>query len=94
MLSLLITKGEKMTQARFILDDYTTRVLDVIKGKFGLKNRDAALRKFVHQFGKDFVDPEINVGLLKELDDLTMKHIDKYGYKSMKEKELDTLLNI
>ena len=49
-----------MRQARINLDEYTTRVLDVVKGRYGLKNREDALNKFVREFGEEFVEPQVN----------------------------------
>lgn len=90
--SQFITKGDKMSQARFELDEYTTRVLDVIKGKFGLNNRNEALTRFVHEFGSEFVEPEVDEKFLTELDKATTAHLKKYGYRKMSMKELDKLL--
>ena len=83
-----------MVEARIKLDDYTSRVLDVIKGKFGLKNRSEALKRFSYEFGKEFVEPQPNEWVLKELDDTYDKHINKYGKKKMSQKELNKLLNL
>ena len=58
-----------MTQIRLEADNYTLRVLDVIKGKYGLKNRSEALKKFAKEYGEDFVEPELSdtyVQMLRE----------------------------
>lgn len=58
-----------MTQIRLEADSYTLRVLDVIKGKYGLKNRSEALKKFAKEYGEDFVEPELSdsyVQMLRE----------------------------
>jgi len=85
-----------MTQARFELDEYTTRVLDVIKGKYGLKNRNEALTKFVKEYGEDLVEPKIDESVLREIDAKYEKHIKKYGVEgsNMTLDELDELLGI
>ena len=49
----------KMTEVRLNVDEYSLRVLDVIKGKYGLKNRSEALNRFAKDFGEDFVEPEL-----------------------------------
>ena len=77
-----------MTQARFELDKYTSRVLDVVKGKYGLKNRNEALNKFVKEYGGDLIEPEINENILKEIEEEYNKHIEKNGFKNMQEDEL------
>ena len=81
-----------MTEARLELDNYTMRVLDVVKGKFGLKNRSDALKKIALEIGPNYIEPEPNVRYLKELDAEYAEHKKKYGHKSMSEKELNKLL--
>ena len=66
-LSLLSTKGDDMTQIRLDVDEYTLRVLDVVKGKFGLSNRSEALNKFAIEYGAEYVEPMPNEKFLKEL---------------------------
>jgi len=43
---------KKITQVRFEIDEITKRVLDTIKGKYGLPNRSEALKKFVKKYDK------------------------------------------
>jgi hypothetical protein len=83
-----------MTEARLELDDYTTRVLDVIKGKHGLKNRTEALKKLVEEHGSSYVEKEPNEMVLKELDTIYEAHKKKYGLKKMTDKELNKLLGL
>jgi hypothetical protein len=81
-------------QTRFELDDYTLRVLDVIKGKFGLKNRDEALRRFALENGSEYVEPLIDEAILTELDVTYEEHLKKHKNRTMTEKELDKLLGL
>jgi len=83
-----------MAEARLKLDDYTIRVLDVIKGKFGLKNRSAALNKIALEIGSDYVEQQPNIRYLKELDVEYQEHKKKNGKKAMTTKELDKLLGL
>ncbi len=85
-----------MTQARLELEDYTLRVLDVVKGKYGLKNRTEALNKFVRDYGGEIVEPQINEEVLVHFDNVVREHEEKYGknWKGMTEKELDKLLGL
>jgi hypothetical protein len=83
-----------MTQARLELDSYTMRVLDVIKGKHGLKNRSEALSKFAEEYGDKYVEPKVDEKILKELDKTYEGHIKKHGHKAMSERELDNLLGL
>lgn len=83
-----------MTQARFELNDYSVRVLDVVKGKYGLKNRNEALNKFIENYGDEFVEPEFSDDYLKELDNIVREHRAKYGKREMSMDELDKLLGL
>ena len=87
-------KGDKMTQARLEMDDYTVRVLDVVKGKFGLKNRSEALKTLALEVGSDYVDLAPNEMALKELDAIYESHKKKYGNRRINDKELKSLLGL
>ena len=92
--SPFVIKGDIMVQARLELDDYTIRILDVIKGVHKLKNRSEALNHFVRDFGQKIIEPKVSEKILKELDRDYKEHIKKHGYKSMNEKELNKILNL
>jgi len=49
-----------MTQARFELTGYSTRVLDIVKGKLGLKNRNEALNAFIQMHEDKYAEPEFS----------------------------------
>jgi hypothetical protein len=83
-----------MVQAIMKLDDYSARVLDVVKGKYGLKNRNDALNKFIMEFGSEFVDVPVDEKYLIELDNKIGNHYNEFGTKGMTEKELDEVLNL
>ena len=83
-----------MTQARFEIDAYTARVLDVIKGKYGLKNREEALKKFVEEHGPQYTQPFADEEIVREMDILLMDHKKKYKARSMSEDDLDELLGL
>ena len=71
-----------MKEIRLNVDEYSFRVLDVIKGKYGLKNRSEALNRFAKDFGEDFVEAELNPEYLTHLDELIKdyeKNSNKYN---------------
>lgn len=76
------------------MDDYTARVLDVIKGKFGLKNRSEALKKLALEAGNDYIELAPNEMVLKELDEIYESHKKKYGKRAMSDSELKKLLGL
>jgi hypothetical protein len=81
-------------QSRLEMDDYTARVLDVIKGKFGLKNRSEALRKLALEAGNEYVEVLPNERFLRELDTIYESHKKKNGNRKMNDKELKRLLGL
>ena len=87
-------KGDQMTQARLELDEYSARVLDVIKGKYGLKNRSEALKRFTIEKGVEFVEPVANEQTLRELDIIYEKHMKKHRNRKMTNTQLSKLLGM
>jgi len=76
------------------VDEYASRVLGVIKEKFGLKDKAEALNKFADMFGEEFVDKAVKDDVVKEVIDSCQAHIKKYGYRKMTLKELDKLCGL
>jgi len=76
------------------VNEYTNRVLGVIKEKFGLKDKGEALNKFADMFGEDFVEKEVKEEVVKEVIDSCNRHMKKYGFKKMSLKELDKLCGL
>ena len=83
-----------MAQARLELDPYTVRVLDVVKGKFGLKNRNEALKKLVDEHGPAYAEMRIDEQILQELDRTVADHAKKHKLRKMTEQQLDILLGL
>ncbi len=87
-------KGDIVTETRFDLDDYSLKVLDVVKGKHGLKNRNEALKKLLDDVGEEYVEKVPNESALRELDRIYEAHKKKYPNKTMTEKELNKILGL
>jgi hypothetical protein len=85
-----------MTQISFRaeINEYTNRVLGVIKEKYGLKTKSEALNMFANMYGEDFVELEIKDELIKEVQKIAAKHDKKVSKKSMTMAELDKLCGI
>ncbi len=71
--------------------DYTSRVLGVVKEKYGLKDKGEALDKFAEMFGEDFVEEEVKEEVIREVIKSCERHIHKYGFRKMSVEELDRL---
>ncbi len=64
------------------INDYTSRVLGVIKEKYGLRDKGEAADKFAEICGEEFVEPEVKEEYVKEVIDSCDRHIKKYGFRS------------
>ncbi len=77
------------------INEYTGRVLGVIKEKFGLKDKGAALNKFAEMYGFEYVEPEIKEEIIKNILRMDDEYFKKHPKgKAMTLKELDTLTGI
>lgn len=70
---------------------YTSRVLGVVKEKYGLRDKGEALDKFAEMFGDEFVDREASEEYVKKLLKIEEEHFKKHGNRRMNDKELDAL---
>ncbi len=80
-----------MVFAQVELDDYTNRVLNVIKAKFALKDKSAAIGKFAHLFGEEFVEREPRDEYVRKILDIEASHLAKHPKRRMSLKALDRL---
>ena len=83
-----------MTLMNVNVNEYTNRVLGVIKERFGLKDKAEALNKFAEMHGEEFVEREVKDEIIEEIIRDCEAHIKKYGYRKMSLKELDKLCGI
>ena len=81
----------KTISARVELDEYTNKVLGIIKIKFGLKDKSEALNKFIELYGEEIIEKDSNEEYTKKVIELTKEHYKKYTRKKMTLKELETL---
>jgi metal-responsive CopG/Arc/MetJ family transcriptional regulator len=81
-------------QARLEMTEYTTQVLDVVKGKFGLKNRSEALNKLAEECGSEYVEQQPSEMVLRELDAAYEDHKKNHQERKMSDTELKKLLGL
>ncbi|MDO9537632.1 MAG: DUF2683 family protein [Thermoplasmata archaeon] len=48
-----------MVQAVITLTEHENRVLNIIKGKFGLKNKTEAIQLVINEYEKELLEPEL-----------------------------------
>jgi hypothetical protein len=84
MLYLIINynKGDIMVQAIVNLGEYEDRILTIVKGKFGFKNKSEAINFVIDKYEEYLLEPELKPEFIKE-----MKNLEKKGkfktYKSL-----------
>lgn len=71
--------------------DYTSRVLGVVKEKYGLRDKGEALDKFAELYGDEYIGKEVREEVVKEMLESCDRHIKKYGFRKMSAAELDRL---
>ncbi len=64
-----------MAQAIVKLGEYEDRVLTIIKGKYGLKNKSDAINFIIDKFEEQFLELELRPEYIEKL-----KRIEKKGY--------------
>ncbi len=82
------------TTLNLTVDEYTNRVLGVIKEMFGLRNKSEALNKLADMCGEDFIKKEVREDVAREIVESCNAHIKKYGIRKMSIKELDKLCGV
>ena len=56
-----------MVQAIINLDKNADRVVNVVKGKYGLKNKSEALKHIIEEYENSFLEPELRPEYLDKL---------------------------
>ncbi|MBN1502898.1 DUF2683 family protein [Candidatus Woesearchaeota archaeon] len=83
-----------MITARIQLDEYSNKVLNVIKAKYDLKDKSEAINKFVEIYGDDVVEKEPKEEYIKKVLEIIDEDRKKYGHKKMSLAELDSLCGV
>ena len=82
---------EKNVMMNLKVKGYTSRVLGVVKEKYGLRDKSQAIDKFAEIYGDEFVEKEASEEYMKKFLRIEEKHFKKYGYRKMSSIELDKL---
>ncbi len=61
-----------MVQAVINIDEHSNRVLNIVKAKYGLKDKSQAINIVVEEYEKNFLEPELRPEYLE-----TLKKIQK-----------------
>ena len=76
-----------MVQAIINLGDKEDRILNIVKGKFGLKNKSEAINLIIDEFEENLLEPELRPEFVEKL-----KRIDKE--KGIPFRDMDELRKI
>ncbi len=76
------------------VDDYTNRVLGVLKEAFGLRDKSEALRKFARMYGQEILHEQVSQEVARELEAVSEAHVKKYGFRKMTLKGLDKMTGV
>ena len=63
------------------VDNYSSRMLEIIKAVYGLPNKSAAFNTLVHEFGPKMVEPELTVEFAQKVLKDTKTWEKKHGFK-------------
>ncbi|MBI4142189.1 DUF2683 family protein [Candidatus Woesearchaeota archaeon] len=84
-----------VTNINVTINEYTNRVLGVIKEKFGLKDKGEALNKFADMFGVEYVEREVKEEIIKDILRMDGEYFKKHSKgRAMSLKELDKLTGV
>ena len=56
-----------MVQAVINLNEREDRVLNIVKGKFGLKNKSEAINLIINEYEQEFLEPELKPEFVEKL---------------------------
>ena len=78
-----------MVQALIELDDNTNRVLNIIKAKFGLKDKGEAIKYVVTEYIEFEDEPELKSDFIKKMEEIKKQRsirvdnfAQRYGFKN------------
>lgn len=77
-----------MAQAIVNLGEYEDRILTIIKGKYGFKNKSDAVNFVIDKFEEEFLEPKLKPEFVHKM--MVMEKTGKFkSYKSMSELRKD-----
>ncbi len=56
-----------MVQAIITLNEHENRVLNIIKGKYGLKNKSEAVNLIIKEYEKELLEPELRPEYIEKM---------------------------
>ena len=76
-----------MVQAIVNLGEHEDRILTIVKGKFGLKNKSEAMNLIIDKFEEEFLEPHLRPEYVKKLEKIKkQKGISFKNVKGLRDK--------
>ena len=69
-----------MVQAVINIDEHVNRILNIVKAKYGLKDKSQAIEVVVKEYEREFMEPEIRPEYVEKL--CKIKDEGKYSHYS------------
>lgn len=57
-----------MVTAMIVLDEYEDRVINIVKAKYGFKNKSEAVQYIIRQFESEFLEPELKPEFIERME--------------------------
>jgi len=71
-----------MVQAMINIEEHTNRVLNIVKAKFGLKDKSEAINLVVSEYEGNILEPELRPEYVKKLKNIMKgKHISREEFE-------------
>ncbi len=80
-----------MVQAMINISERSNRMLNIVKAKFGLRDKSQAINKLTELFGQEIEHIDAREEYVKEIIQLCDEHSKKYPARKMTLSELDEL---
>jgi hypothetical protein len=79
-----------MVQAVINIDEHANRVLNVVKAKYGLKDKSEAINMVVNEYEENFLEPELRPEYVEKIRNIERKgKFKKYKDLSALRKEIE-----
>ena len=73
-----------MVQAMININESTNRVLNIVKAKYGLKDKSEAINIVVEEYEENFLEPELRPDYKKKLQNIVKgKHLSREEFEKM-----------
>ena len=83
-----------MVFARININEYTNKVLNIIKAKFELNTKSEAINKFIELFGEEVAEKKPKDQYIKKILEIEESHFKKYQNRKMSLEELDKICEV